>query len=205
MAKLNMIAAQRIQQHFEASQQTLADSLSQLAPVITDACDRLCDALAKGHKILVCGNGGSAADALHFSSELLNKYHRQRRPLGSICLNADTSTLTSIANDEDYQFVFSKQIEALAKPGDILVAFSTSGQSPNVLRAVEAAQNGGIRTIAMSGKSGGELASTLLENDIEIRVPSDVTARIQEVHGLIIHCFCDVIDHALFGESHDNN
>ena len=165
------------------------------------ACEALIACLENGGKILICGNGGSAADSLHFSSELLNKYQRARRPLPAISLVADAATLTSIGNDETFDHVFSKQVEALGRTGDVLVAISTSGNSPNILTAVQAAQQLGVRTIALNGRDGGALSELLGEADIDLVVPGEKTARIQEVHGIIIHAFCDLIDQQLFGES----
>ena len=154
--------------------------------------------LRDGHKILSCGNGGSAGDAQHFSSELLNRFEMERPPLPAIALTTDSSTLTSIANDYSYDDIFAKQIKALGAAGDLLLAISTSGNSSNVIRAIDAAQDRGMTVVALTGHDGGEMAPALIDSDIEIRVPSDRTARIQEVHLLIIHCLCDVIDQSLF-------
>lgn len=160
----------------------------------------MAEALQAGGKILVCGNGGSAADSLHFSSELLNKFFRVRRPLASICLAADVSTLTSIGNDESFDQVFAKQVEALGKAEDVLVAITTSGNSPSILNAVSAAQNASIAVVTLNGREGGALSPMLRAQDIDIVVPQNETARIQEVHGIIIHAFCQFIDQQLFGE-----
>ncbi len=195
-----MKASQRITQHFEHSQQALAESLESLADKIEISAARMAEVLAAGGKLLICGNGGSSADALHFSSELLNKFELERAPLAAIALNADVSALTSIANDFAFEQVFSKQIEALGKAQDILVVFTTSGNSANISRAIEAAVQRDIRTIALTGKTGGEAANLLRPDDLELRVPNNTTARIQEVHGLIIHCLCDLIDQQLFGD-----
>jgi len=177
------------------------ESARVLSPEIIRAAEWMADSLNAGGKILVCGNGGSAADSLHFSSELLNKFYRQRRPLAAISLTADTSTITSIGNDESFDQVFSKQVEALGKKKDILVAITTSGNSPSILRAVEAAQKNQIRVVSLNGRQGGALSKLVSSNDIDIIVPQNETARIQEVHGIIIHAFCQFIDHQLFGES----
>lgn len=193
-----MTPEQRAQTHFSDSIAVLQSAMSALQPAVTVAGKLLADRLDAGNKILICGNGGSAADALHFSSELLNKMHMERRPLPAISLAGDAPTLTSIANDERYAHVFSKQVEALGQPGDVLVALSTSGNSANVNEAVRAAHGQQMYCLALSGKSGGELAKLLGSDDIELRAPSDVTHRIQEVHGLIIHILCDLIDHQLF-------
>jgi len=166
------------------------------------AATALARALAGGGKILVCGNGGSAADGLHFTGELLNKFRRARRPLAAVNLAADVSALTSIANDERYDFVFAKQVEALATPADALVVITTSGNSPSILRAVEAAHAAGVTCIALNGKDGGKLSKLLRggDGDIDLIAPGDSTARIQEIHAIIIHAFCELIDAQLFGE-----
>jgi len=151
-------------------------------------------------KILTCGNGGSAGDAQHFSSEMLNRFERERPGLPAIALTTDSSTLTSIANDYDFEEVFFKQIRALGQSGDVLVAYTTSGNSPNILKAAIAAHDRDMPVIALTGKDGGALAPLLRDGDIEIRIPSQSTARIQEVHLVVTHCLCDLIDHQLFGE-----
>ena len=146
------------------------------------------------------GNGGSAGDAQHFSSEMLNRFEMERPGLPAVALTTDSSTLTSIANDYSYDQVFSKQVNALGQQGDILLAISTSGNSTNVNRAIQAAHDREMQVIALSGKQGGDMASLLTADDVEIRVPSDSTARIQEVHLLAIHCICDLVDHQLLGQ-----
>ncbi len=191
----------RITQHFARSQQALSDTLPALKTKIADTATAMAETLATGGKLLICGNGGSAADSLHLSSELLNKFVLERAPLAAIALNSDVSALTSIANDFAFQYVFSKQIEALGKENDMLLVFTTSGNSANISRAIQAANQLDMRVIALTGKTGGGAARLLLENAIELRVPNDETARIQEVHGLIIHCLCDLIDQQLFGET----
>jgi D-sedoheptulose 7-phosphate isomerase len=188
----------RIQQHFHDSIQTKQQALATLPPFIAKAGECMAQALRAGHKILSCGNGGSAADAQHFSAELLNRFERERVPLAAIALTTDTSTLTAIANDYDYSEIFSKQITALGQAGDILLAISTSGHAKNVLQAIHAAHEKKMQVIALTGKKGGMISQILLEQDVEICVPANNTARIQEVHLLIIHCLCDWIDHALF-------
>lgn len=150
-------------------------------------------------KILSCGNGGSAADSQHFSSELLNRFERERPGLPAVALTTDSSTMTSIANDYDYRDVFAKQVRALGRQGDVLLAISTSGSSENVNRAIAAAHERGMRVVALSGRDGGAMAGQLTSEDIEIRVPAERTARIQEVHLVAIHCLCDLIDESLFG------
>ena len=188
-----------IQRAFEASIETKRDSLIALEGTIGLASALLNQALVGGHKILACGNGGSASDAQHFSSELLNRYDRDRPGLPAIALTTDSSTLTSIANDYDYRQIYSKQVTSLGQPGDVLLAISTSGQSPNIIDAIEAANNSDIPVIALTGKDGGAMAQVINENSIEIRVPSNVTARIQEVHILVIHILCELLDLQLLG------
>jgi D-sedoheptulose 7-phosphate isomerase len=156
-------------------------------------------ALQNDGKILSCGNGGSAGDAQHFSSELLNRFERERPGLPAIALTTDSSTLTSIANDYAYEDIFAKQVRALGREGDILLAISTSGNSENVNRAITTAHERGMRVVALSGRDGGAMATLLNADDVEIRVPAGRTARIQEVHLLAIHCLCDLIDCHLFG------
>lgn len=191
---------QRIQQHFMASIDTKTRAALVLAEPIERAARKMTNALIGGHKILSCGNGGSAGDAQHFSSEMLNRFERERRGLPAIALTTDTSTLTSIANDYSYDQVFARQIHALGGPGDMLLAISTSGNSTNVIEAGQAAREQGMNIIALSGRGGGTLQGMLSAEDIEICVPSESTARIQEVHLLVIHCLCDLIDRQLFGE-----
>jgi D-sedoheptulose 7-phosphate isomerase len=169
-------------------------AMEALPPAIARAAEMICQSLEKGGKVLSCGNGGSAGDAQHFSSELLNRFERERPGLAAIALTTDSSTLTSIANDYGYSRIFSRQVEALGKANDILLAISTSGNSENVLEAVKAAQAQQLGVIALSGRNGGELSALLSDQDTEICVPADSTARIQEVHLLVIHCICDLID-----------
>jgi D-sedoheptulose 7-phosphate isomerase len=190
---------ERINQHFQASIETKQQAAEVLAPSIELASDSMVGALLSGGKILTCGNGGSAGDAQHFSSELLNRFERERPSLPAIALTTDSSTITSIANDYSYNEIFSKQIRALGNAGDVLLAISTSGNSANVVQAIQAAHDREMRVVALTGRDGGDMTSLLLPDDIEIRVPSMVTARIQEVHLLAIHCLCDLIDWQLFG------
>lgn len=190
----------RIIGHFGTSIETKASAAEVLPPFIERSAQIMVNTLLNGGKILTCGNGGSAGDAQHFSSELLNRFERDRPSLPAIALTTDSSTITSIANDYNYAEVFSKQIRALGNPGDVLLAISTSGNSANVVQAIQAAHEREMTVIALSGKDGGNMASLLTVDDVEIRVPSSVTARIQEVHLVVIHCLCDLIDCALFGE-----
>lgn len=184
----------RVKQHFEASIATKQQAMEALSPSIVSAAEMICRSLDKGGKVLSCGNGGSAGDAQHFSSEMLNRFEKQRPGLAAIALTTDSSTLTSIANDYDYSRVFSRQVEALGKSNDILLAISTSGNSENVLEAVKTAQAQQLEVIALSGHDGGKLSALLNEQAIEICVAASSTARVQEVHLLVIHCICDLID-----------
>ena len=188
-----------IQHSFADSIETKTLSASMLGESIELASALLNRALLAGQKILICGNGGSAADAQHFSAELLNRYERDRPGLPAIALTTDSSTLTAIANDYDYDQIFAKQVTALGQPGDLLLAISTSGQSPSVNQAIIAANENEMSVIALTGRDGGTIAQLLDENSIEIRVPSNVTARIQEVHLLILHILCELVDLQLLG------
>ena len=179
---------------FHESAQLKLASVDALAPAIARAGALLAACLRGGGKLLVCGNGGSAADAQHFSAELLGRYERERAGLPAIALHADTSTVTAVANDYGYEQVFARQVQALGRPGDVLLAISTSGNSPGILRAVEAAQRAALGVVALTGRGGGALAPLLRSTDTEIRVPAQVTARIQEVHSLVLHCLCELID-----------
>jgi D-sedoheptulose 7-phosphate isomerase len=194
-----MDSVTRVREHFVesiATKQTAADAL---AESIAAAGQLMADALLSDGKILSCGNGGSAADAQHFSSELLNRFEMERPGLPSIALTTDASTVTSISNDYSYEEIFSKQVRALGKPQDVLLGISTSGNSENVIRAIDAAHERGMKVVALSGRDGGRMAELFEEGDVEIRVPATRTARIQEVHLLAIHCLCDLIDTTLLG------
>ncbi|GAA5138342.1 phosphoheptose isomerase [Thalassotalea piscium] len=188
----------RIKSNFTESIQTKIAASEVLAAPLEQAGMIMVQSLLNGHKILACGNGGSAADAQHFSAELLNRYETERPSLPAIALTTDSSTITSIANDYHWDEVFSKQVRALGNQGDVLLAISTSGNSSNVIKAIEAAVARDMPIIALTGKDGGDIAGLLGENDVEIRVPSGRTARIQEVHLVAIHCLCDIIDTTLF-------
>jgi DnaA initiator-associating protein len=191
---------EKIKENFRESIQTKIAAGEVLPEVIEKAGQLMVEALIRGNKILSCGNGGSAGDAQHFSSELLNRYERDRPSLPAMALTTDSSTITSIANDYSYDEVFSKQIRALGQQGDILLAISTSGNSRNVIKAMEAAVSRDMTIVTLTGRDGGEMAGLLGENDVEIRVPSNRTARIQEVHLLVIHNLCETIDDSLFPE-----
>lgn len=190
----------RARQHFEDSIATKQAAIAALTEDSVRAAQLMAQTLMSNGKILSCGNGGSAADSQHFSSELLNRFERDRPALAAVALTTDSSTLTSIANDYSYEEVFSKQVRALGQSGDILLAISTSGNSANVLRAIEAAHEKGMRIVALTGRDGGQMAEAFREDDIELRVPAERTARIQEVHLLLIHILCDLIDAQLLGD-----
>jgi len=190
----------RIKRIFNDSVETKMQSVEVIAPMIAAAAEQLTSCLLNEGKILICGNGGSAADAQHFASELLNRFEMERPGLPAITLTTDASTLTSIANDYRFEYIYAKQIRALGQAGDTLVLISTSGRSANIIAAAQAAHDRGMTIIALSGRDGGEMANTLQEQDIEIRVRAHSTARIQEVHIVVIHCLCDLIDHQLLGQ-----
>jgi len=194
---------ERIKESFTESIQTKIAAAEALPESIEKAARMMAMCLLNGNKILSCGNGGSAGDAQHFSSELLNRFETERPSLPALALTTDSSTLTSIANDYSYDEVFSKQVRALGQPGDILLAISTSGNSRNVIKAMEAALSRDMTIVALTGKDGGEMAGLLGQQDVEIRVPSTRTARIQEVHLLAIHCLCDLIDRTLFPQDEE--
>lgn len=182
---------------FRASAEIKRSCADALAPVIASAGAMLAGRLRAGGKLLVCGNGGSAADAQHFSGELLGRFERPRAGLAAIALTTDSSTLTAVANDYAYDEVFARQVQALARPGDVLVVLSTSGNSPSIVRAVEAAHGARVLVVALTGRDGGQLGRILAAPDVEIRVPVHSTPRIQEVHILALHCLCELIDEAL--------
>jgi D-sedoheptulose 7-phosphate isomerase len=190
----------RIRNNFQESLHVKQQAMEHLGPAIALAAERLAQCLLGEHKILSCGNGGSAGDAQHFSSELLNRFERERPGLPAVALTTDASTVTSIGNDYSFEQIFSKQVRALGQHGDVLLAISTSGNSGNVLQAIDAAHDRGMVVIALTGRDGGKMAERLKDGDVEIRVPAKSTARVQEVHLLIIHCLCDLIDFQLFGE-----
>ena len=189
----------RVSDTFAQHLDTVQRLSDELVPIITRAANICLASLLADKKILSCGNGGSAADAQHFSSELLNRFELERPGLPAVALTTDSSTLTSIANDYHYDEIFSKQVRALGQPGDILLAISTSGNSTNVIRAVEAAHERDMIVVALNGRDGGEISRVLNENDVDILVRGPSTARVQEMHIIVIHCLCDLIDHQLLG------
>lgn len=198
---MHMDLSVRIHQHFEDSARIKLESKEALTQPIADTSQAMVNCLMNDGKILVCGNGGSAADAQHFSAELLNRFEMERPGLACVALTTDSSVLTSIANDYDYNLIFSKQVRALGMPGDVLLAISTSGNSANVVEAIRAAHERDMRVVALTGRDGGNMGAMLQEGDIHICVPTKSTARIQEVHLLTLHCICDGIDHLLLGEA----
>ena len=189
----------RISENFSESAHLKLQSMDALAAPIAAAAERMVQCLRQDGKILACGNGGSAADSQHFAAELLNRFEMERPGLAAMALTTDTSTLTSIANDYDYEQVFSKQVRALGQKHDLLLAISTSGNSKHVLAAMHAAHENGMGVIALTGRNGGTMAEALGSADIQICVPAQNTARIQEVHLLTLHCLCDAIDCLLLG------
>lgn len=195
-----MMTNQRIQAHFQESAELKLNAAAVLAEPISQAVELMFMALSNGNKILACGNGGSAGDCQHFAAELVGRFERERLPLPAIALTTDTSILTAVGNDYSFNEIFSKQVQAFGQPGDVLLVISTSGNSANVVAAVEAAFERDMRIVALTGKGGGAIAGLLSDGDVHICVPHDRTARIQEVHLLAIHCLCDGIDVALLGE-----
>ena len=191
---------QRIQQHFIDSADLKYQAAQTLSKPIAAAVQAVLACVTSGGKVLACGNGGSAADAQHFAAEFVGRFARERPELGAISLTTDTSILTAIANDYDFERVFSKQVRALGQAGDVLLALSTSGNSANVLAAVEAAHERDMTVVALTGRGGGKIGNALRETDVHVCVPHDRTARIQEVHLLTLHCICDGVDAQLLGE-----
>jgi len=191
---------QRIQQNFIDS----ADLKFQAAPLlsrpIADAAQALLNCLTNGGKVLVCGNGGSAADAQHFAAEFVGRFEQERPGLAAIALTTDSSIITALANDYDFNVIFARQVRALGQAGDVLLAISTSGNSANVLAAIEAAHEREMVVIGLSGRSGGKMNQALRDTDVHICVPHERTARIQEVHLLSLHCLCDAVDIQLLGD-----
>ena len=190
---------QRIREYFNVSTQLILETCEQIAPNIVTAAEMITSCLLKDKKVLSCGNGGSAASAQHFSAIMLNRFESERPGLPAFCLASDTATLTSIANDYQYAEVFSKQIRSIGQSGDVLVAISTSGDSHNIIHAIDAAHDREMHIIALTGREGGQATDLIEGTDLEIRVPSWSTARIQELHIIIIHSICDLIDQQLLG------
>ena len=195
-----MDTTQRVKNNFLESIQIKTESLDKLPPIIAEAAKAMANSLLNNQKILACGNGGSAADAQHFSAEMLNRFEMERPGLPAIAITTDSSTLTSIANDYQYAEIYSKQVRALGQKDDVLLAISTSGESHNIIHAIDAAHDMNMLVIALTGKDGGEIRGMLNTNDFEICVPTKSTARIQEVHIMIIHSLCDLIDLQLLGQ-----
>ena len=199
MAQLDAALRARVTAQFAESAQLKVDASQALAEPIARAGALLAEALRAGGKVLACGNGGSAADAQHFAAELVNRFEMERAPLAAVALTTDGSTLTSIANDYAYEQVFAKQVRAIGRRGDVLLAISTSGNSANVVEAMRAAAELGLRVVALTGNGGGRMGALLSARDLHICVPHKRTARIQEVHLLVLHCLCDGIDFHLSG------
>lgn len=191
----------RITEHFAECIATSKAAVEQLAPLIARAGQLMSGCLLDEGRILSCGNGGSAADSQRFSALLLNRFERERPGLPAFSLAADCSSLTSIANDSTFEDIFAKQVRALGRSTDVLLAISTSGNSENINRAIVAAHDRGMKVVALSGRDGGRMAGLLDGDDIEIRIPATGTARIEEVHLVVIHCLCDLIDTALLGDT----
>lgn len=189
----------RVKQNFNESIALKSESAISLGQKIVEASDVILSSLMESCKVMSCGNGGSAADAQHFSSEMLNRFERERPGLAAIALTTDASTVTSVANDYQFADIFAKQIRALGRPGDVVLAITTSGNSSNIVNAIDAAHEQEARIVLLSGRDGGEAARSLGVGDVELRVASNSTARIQEVHLMIIHCVCDLIDDHLLG------
>jgi D-sedoheptulose 7-phosphate isomerase len=190
----------RIRDHFAASAKLKAESAVPLAPLIARGAQLVVDALFADGRVLACGNGGSAGDAQHFAAEMIGRFERERPELPAIALTTDSSILTAVANDYSFEQVFAKQVRALGRKGDVLLAISTSGNSGNVLAAIDAAREREMHVVALTGKGGGRIGELLGSGDVHICVPHDRTARIQEVHLLVIHCLCDIIDRTLLGD-----
>lgn len=191
---------QRIQQQFFDSADLKYAAAEILSRPIADAVSAVVGCITAGGKVLACGNGGSASDAQHFAAEFIGRFERERPGLAAIALTTDSSILTAIGNDYDFNVIFSKQVQALGAPGDVLIAITTSGNSANVLAAVEAAHAKEMTVVALTGRGGGKMVAELTETDVHICVPHERTARIQEVHILALHCLCDAVDLQLLGE-----
>ena len=195
-----MDSVDRIRAQFADSVKLKQEAAVALAPLIARAADVLAECLLADGKILACGNGGSASDAQHFAAEMVGRFERERPELPAISLATDTSILTAVANDYSFEQVFAKQVRALGAKGDTLLAISTSGNSANVIAAIEAARDREMRVVALTGRDGGRVGAMLGEGDVHLCVPHERTARIQEVHLLMIHCLCDAVDNTLLGD-----
>ncbi|WP_428421007.1 phosphoheptose isomerase [Methylibium sp.] len=191
---------QRIQRHFFDSADLKNQAAEVLSKPIADAVQAVLGCITAGGKVLACGNGGSASDAQHFAAEFVGRFERERPGLAAISLSTDTSILTALGNDYDFNSIYAKQVQALGNPGDVLLAITTSGNSANIVAAVDAAHDKDMTVIALTGRGGGKLGARLTETDVHICVPHERTARIQEVHILAIHCLCDAVDVQLLGE-----
>lgn len=187
-----------ITQNFTESIQAKQEVAVTIKPSIKFAIEMIVNAFQNGNKLLICGNGGSAADSQHFAAEFTGRYEMERKPLPAIALTTDTSAITAIGNDYSFDVIFSKQVEALGNAGDILFAISTSGNSGNVIKAIEAAQERGMHIITLTGKDGGKMAKMLKDTDINICAHVKRTARVQEIHILVMHTICDAIDNIMF-------
>lgn len=195
---------QRIEQHFIDSADLKYQAAQVLSKPIAAAVQAMLACVTSGGKVLACGNGGSAADAQHFAAEFVGRFERERPELGAIALTTDTSIITAIANDYDFSVIFSRQVRALGASGDVLLALSTSGNSANVLKAIEAAHERDMVVVGLTGRGGGKMAQLLRDTDVYICVPHERTARIQEVHSLALHCICDAVDAQLLGDPESN-
>jgi D-sedoheptulose 7-phosphate isomerase len=198
-----MDAVTRVAELFNDSIEIKQRAAEVLCPVVAEVAEAFIKCLVEGHKLLVCGNGGSAADAQHFAAEMLNRFEAERPGLPAIALTTDSSTLTSIANDYQFSDVFARQVRALGQSGDVLLCITPSGGSANIVSGIEAAHDRDMPVVLLSGRDGGAAAVALVQGDFEIRVPSGSTARTQEVHILVLHCLCDLIDRSLLGEGGD--
>jgi D-sedoheptulose 7-phosphate isomerase len=195
-----MNLTQHLQAHFNESIELKRRMAETLAPQVAKAGEALAEALRKDHKVLACGNGGSAADSQHFAAEIVGRFERERPGMPAVALTTDTSAITAIANDYSYDVVFSKQVESLGRPGDFLLGISTSGNSKSIVEAIRAAHGRNMRVIALTGRDGGAMAKMLKPDDFHLNVAHPRTMRIQEVHLLVIHCLCEVVDNVIFGE-----
>lgn len=189
--------ADRVEGHFKDSIAVKSKAAESMPQSVADAISLMYEALSNGKKILACGNGGSAADAQHFAAELVGRFERERKELPAIALTTDSSIMTAIGNDYSYEVIFSKQVKALGQPGDVLLGISTSGNSANVIEAIKAGHEKGMLIVALTGKDGGKIAQLLKAEDVNLCVPADRTARIQETHLLLLHCLCDGVDHLI--------